>query len=196
VERRRVTAQLAAYRNRVAGWVGLYPTGRDTVAPDGAGGTKALPLYRISQRAATLAGAEAALEVALGGAGRGGRGLVVGAMADVLRARDSGGEALPFMPPARVGAHVRWGDGGREAGARVRHALAQRRVPSGETATAAYTLLDLHAAWPMPLGGRTHALTLRVDNVTDALWRDAASRVKTFAPGMGRNVVVGVRSAW
>jgi iron complex outermembrane receptor protein len=196
VERARVTAQLAGYRNRVAGWVGLYPTGRDTIAPDGAGGTKALPLYRISQRAATLAGAEAALEVALGGAGRSGRGLVVGAMADVLRARDSGGDALPFMPPARVGAHLRWDDGGREAGVRLRHALVQRRVPDGEAATAAYTLVDLHAAWPLPIGGRTHALTLRVDNATDALWRDAASRVKAFAPGMGRNVVLGWRVGW
>lgn len=197
VQRARVTAQVAGYRNAVDGWVGLYPTGRDTIAPDGAGGTKALPLYRISQRDATLAGAEASLEAVLAGVGiTGGRGLVAGALVDVVRTRDALGAPLPFIPPARVGGHLRWDDGRREAGVRVRHARAQRRVPDGEFATGAYTLVDVHAAVPLPIAGRATVLTVRVDNATDAAWRDAASRIKAFAPGIGRNVVVGVRTGW
>lgn len=189
----RVRAQAAAHDTRVAGWIGLYPAGRDTIAPDGAGGTKQLPLYRVDQRDARLRGAELQVEAELPAAA-GGR-VIVGAMADVVRARDAVG-ALPFTPPARLGGHVRWALAGREAGVRVRHALAVRDVAVGEVPTAAYTLVDLQLAWPVLVAGREQTLTLRVDNATDALWRDAASRLKAFAPGMGRNVVLGWRSAW
>jgi iron complex outermembrane recepter protein len=37
-------------------------------------------------------------------------------------------------------------------------------------------------------GRGVHSLTLRADNVTDVLYRDAASRIKDFAPNPGRNV--------
>ena len=195
VERRRAGAQLSAYANRIGDWIGLYATGRDTLAPDGIGGTKVLPLYQVQQRDATLRGVEGSAEWAVRGDSRA-RGVILGVMGDVVVARDREGSALPFMPPARLGGHARWEGTRGAAGARVRHAFAQRRVPEGEFATDAYTLVDLHASWRLPLGGATHLLTLRVDNATDALWRDGASRVKAFAPGVGRSVVLGVRSEW
>ena len=190
VDRPRLTAQLSAHANRITDWIGLYPTGRDTTAADGAGGTKQLPLFRVAQRDASLRGADASLELLVAGSARG-RGVVAGLMADVIRGRDALGEALPWMPNARLGASLRYDDGRLSAGLRARHALAQRTVAAEEVPTPGYTLLDLHLSRRLTIGGHTQHLMLRVDNLTDVLWRDAASRIKSFAPGMGRNAVVG-----
>jgi hypothetical protein len=38
--------------------------------------------------------------------------------------------------------------------------------------------------------GAPHALTLRIDNLTDAAHREATSRIRDFAPAAGRNVSV------
>jgi iron complex outermembrane receptor protein len=37
-------------------------------------------------------------------------------------------------------------------------------------------------------GGAVHSLSLRAENLGDAVHREATSRVKDFAPGPGRNL--------
>jgi iron complex outermembrane receptor protein len=79
-------------------------------------------------------------------------------------------------------------------GAEVRHALEQNRVPSAATAddpsaviTDAYTLVNLSAGLNVVTGGRTNSITMRIDNLLDERYFDAASRIKHFAPNPGRN---------
>ena len=196
VERRRASAQLSAYRSRIGNYIALYPAvdaagaPRDTVVGDGLGGTKRLPLHVASQRAATLRGVEGSASVALPGH------VVLGAMGDLVRAADAGGAPLPFIPPARLGLSARYDDGRWSLGTEARRAFAQRRVPPGELRTPAYTLADLHAGLRLTAGAHAHSLTLRLDNAADALYRDAASEIKDFAPNPGRNVALVYKVWW
>ena len=184
VERQRLTAQLSAYHNRIDRYIGLYPTGRDTVVPDGAGGTKSLPLFVVSQRPATLRGLEGTVERVVR------EHLVLGLVGDLLHARDGDGGPLPFMPAGRVGGSARYDDGTFSLGGSVRHALAQGVVPDGELPARAHTLTDLHAGVRIARGARIHAITLRSDNAANVLYRDATSRIKAFAPSPGRNFML------
>ena len=59
-----------------------------------------------------------------------------------------------------------------------------------DIATDAYTLLNLSAGRSWLVGNVMHQVTLRADNVTDARYFDAASRVKRFAANPGRNLSV------
>ncbi len=182
VERRALRAQLALFASRIDGWIGLYPTGRDTTVQLPGSPAKTLPLMMVSQRDARLRGGEASIEGAVA------RHLVGTLTADFLRAVDDRGGTLPFMPPARLGGTARWDDGRLQLGGGVRHVFAQRRVSHDEVATDAVTLLEAHAGMRIVTGARVHSIVLRGENLGDRLYRDATSRTKDFAPAAGRNV--------
>ncbi|CAN5847710.1 TonB-dependent receptor [soil metagenome] len=179
VHRSRLSADLSAYGNRINNFI-YFESGSDTLV----GGAE-LPVLRYVQDEATFVGAEGQVEWAVLPQ------LVLCTRGDLVRAERRDGTPVPFIPPARLGASVRWDDGRFSAGAGVRHAFAQARVGGeDEPATDAYTLLDLDAGVRLLAGGRTHSPTLRADNLTNALYRDAASRIKDFAPNPGRNVAL------
>lgn len=182
VERRAVRAQVALFASRVAGWIGLYPTGRDTTVHVAGGPDKLLPLMMVSQRDARIRGGEVSLEGVVA------RHFVASLSADVLRASDDREGALPFMPPARVGAAARWDDGRWQLGGGARHVFGQRRVSAGEFPTDAFTVVEAHAGVRLVTGDRVHSIVLRGENLGDRLYRDATSRIKDFAPAAGRNV--------
>jgi iron complex outermembrane recepter protein len=115
--------------------------------------------------------------------------LVIGVQGDAVRASLADGRPVPFTPAARIGSTARWEGPVFSLGGGARHALAQRRVGlAAEPATSAYTLFDLDAGWRHARAGGIHVLQLRVENLTNTLYRDASSRVKSFAPDPGRNV--------
>jgi iron complex outermembrane receptor protein len=207
----RTSAQLSAYYNRINDFispniVGTVDQEGNPVAP-GSGG--ALPLNRFTQHDATVRGLEGQVEAEVV------RHVVVGAMGDLVRGSFVDGGALPFMPPARLGGSLRWDDGRFFAGGDVRHGFGQSRVsqpecsradrvtvgPDGElptepatgtpcvdVATPAYDLVNLSAGINLIVGGYVHSFTLRVDNVGDARFYDASSRIKGFTANPGRNV--------
>jgi iron complex outermembrane recepter protein len=106
----------------------------------------------------------------------------------VVTARPDG-TPLPFIPAARLGGALRWEGGAWSLGGSARHTFAQPRTAlEGELPTEAYTLLGADAGVRIRRGGATHSLTLRGENLGDRLYRDAASRVKEFAPNPGRNL--------
>ncbi|HEX6132851.1 MAG TPA: hypothetical protein VFZ24_02635 [Longimicrobiales bacterium] len=41
--------------------------------------------------------------------------------------------------------------------------------------------------------GRVHAVTLRVDDLTNKVHREATSRIEEFAPSASRNIAIGYR---
>ena len=74
---------------------------------------------------------------------------------------------------------------------RVQHA--QNRVAQFETATPAYTLVNLSAAW-RPWGTfRPVSITLSANNLFDVEARRHASFLKDYAPLPGRDIRAGVR---
>lgn len=185
-QRARLVAQLSVFYNRIDDFITPVVVG-DTLNDEG----ERVPMSAYVQDAATLRGAEAQLEAEVA------RGLVLGAMADVLRGTFSGGAPLPFMPAARLGGSVRWDNGRYSVGAEVRHAFAQdlasAREASGELATKAYTLVMLSAGVNVIRGPYVHSLTLRADNLLDEEYREATSRIKAFAPNPGRNLTLVYR---
>ena len=57
--------------------------------------------------------------------------------------------------------------------------------------TSAYTLINANVTWLFTLRGSTvHSLALRADNLLDEQYRDATSRIKSFAFNPGRNLNV------
>jgi len=120
--------------------------------------------------------------------------LVGGVMGDFTRAmfRDGSGD-LPFIPAGRLGASLRYDNGKLSFGGDARRVFRQNKVSGDEidVATDPYTLLNLSATKLFTLGGRTvHSLTVRADNVLDEQYRDATSRIKSFANNPGRNLSV------
>ncbi len=176
----RVSAQVAAYTNRVNDYITpmIFP---DTVV-DG----ESVPLVRFGQEDATLTGLEGTLEAHLTG------GIVASVMGDLVRAEFASGGVLPFIPPARVGAGLRWESRGSFVAGDVRHGFGQDRVTGGavDVATDDYTVLNLSAGRQWIIGNVLHQVTLRADNVADARYFDAASRIKRFAANPGRNITL------
>lgn len=182
VRSRRWNGQFAAYHNRVSGYVHLALRG-DTVV-DGA----RLPVLVYAQDRATLRGVEGSVEWEPR------RHLVLGAMGDYLHAERADGTPLSFMPPARLGGTLRWDDGTFSMGGDVHHELRQDRVGAAEELpTPAHTVFRAHAGFRFTRAGAVHSVTLRGENLTDELHREATSRIKDFAPGPGRNLAVVYR---
>jgi len=94
------------------------------------------------------------------------------------------------MPPFNGRLGLRHETAAWSAGGAVRWAGAQERLGDFETRTAGYASLDLSFGRRFLLGGRLHALTLRIDNALDAEIRDHLSRTKLIIPDMGRNVAL------
>ncbi|HUG60856.1 MAG TPA: hypothetical protein VMP03_03370, partial [Methylomirabilota bacterium] len=66
-------------------------------------------------------------------------------------------------------------------------------VQENELATRAHTLIHVNAGLTRILGARVHSVTLRAENLLDREYRDAASRIKAFAPNPGRNITLVYR---
>ncbi len=179
----RVNAQLSAYINRVSNYIA--PTiVKDTVTTEGV-----VPLNRYSQASASLRGVEGRIE------GTWFAHVVLGATGDIVRGRFADGSPLPFMPAARLGGEVRWDSGPFTLSSDIRHAFGQDRVSGGsvDIPTAAYTVVNFSLGAQLMRAGLVHSITLRADNIGDARYFDASSRIKRFAANPGRNLALVYR---
>jgi iron complex outermembrane receptor protein len=191
----RVNAQIGAYYSKITNFIAPNIVSDTTIEGEEPGTTEDVPLNQFSQGDATLKGFEGRIE------GEVASHFVLGAMGDLTRGQfTSTKEPLPYMPPARLGALARWDNGAWSLGGEFRHAFKQDRVPPAATeddpsglATDAFDLLNLSVGYQLTLGDRVHSILLRVDNVTDEKYRDATSRIKTFALNPGRNVALVYR---
>lgn len=189
----RLNAQFSGFYSNISDYITPNIV-KDTLI-DGEEGPELVPLNQFSQGDATLRGLEGQLEVAVTPQ------LVIGATGDFVRGTlKADDEPLPFMPPARLGGSIRWDNGRWSLGTDLRHGFAQDRVPPSTgsedpsgLATDAYTTLNLNAGLTLPIRHLVHAITLRVDNVGDVKYRDATSRIKTFALNPGRNLALVYR---
>ena len=178
----RVRAELSAFRNRIAHYIYIAPSGTDTLLP---GTTDSLPIYRYQQADAVLTGGEATLEVAATPA------LVLSARVDLVRGeRQFDHQPLPQIPPLRTKIGAEWRGTGANAGLDVDLVARQTRLSPFDLGTAGYGLLDIHGGLGGRLGARPVRIELQVRNALDTRYRDFLSRYKAFALNPGRNVVV------
>ncbi|MBC8087146.1 MAG: TonB-dependent receptor, partial [Phycisphaerae bacterium] len=145
------------------------------------------PLVNFIQGNARMYGVEGQVEAEIA------KRLVAGVMGDFTRATLRDGGNLPFIPAGRVGGSLRYDDGRLSFGGDVRRVFDQNNVSGDalDVATDAYTLLNLSASWIF--SGKTstvNSLTVRTDNLLDEQYRDATSRIKSFAFNPGRNFSV------
>ncbi|MBL0172964.1 MAG: TonB-dependent receptor [Gemmatimonadaceae bacterium] len=175
-------AQFNAYYNLINQYIRPVAMGEQDV--DGT----LVPLVRYTQDDAHLYGVEGQLETQLA------HQLVGGVMGDLTRAtlRQGTGD-LPFIPAGRLGASLRFDNGRWSAGGEVRRVFDQTRVSGDvlDVPTTAYIMLNASVSWLFTVRGNTvHAFTVRADNVLDERYRDASSRIKSFAYNPGRNLSV------
>ena len=191
-QRSRVTAQVSGYVNRIANFISPTIVG-DTLI-DGEAGPELVPLNRFSQADASIRGVEGRVEVEVLSR------TVLGVVGDALRGNFSSGDALPYMPPSRLGALARH-DGTRvTVDAEYRHAFTQDRVPvaaatddPAAVATEAYDLVNVSLGYNFTAVGRLASVTARADNLFDVQYREASSRIKNFAFNPGRNLALVFR---
>jgi len=93
---------------------------------------------------------------------------------------------LPRIPPFRARGSVRYQAGAFNAGGEVTGVAAQRRVFGAETPTDGHGLLKLFASYSWPTGTGVSTVTARLDNATNALYRNHLSYVKDYVPERGR----------
>ena len=66
-------------------------------------------------------------------------------------------------------------------------------VPCVDLQTAGYTLVNASIGYTLLARAALHSITLRADNLLDASYFDASSRIKSFARSPGRNLALVYR---
>ena len=132
--------------------------------------SEGLQLLNFRQRDATFTGADLAMQLDIAPIWRGVWG--VEGQFDIVRAKLSGGENVPRIPPVRVGGGVYYRDASWFARINTLHAFEQDKLGLGETETAGYTLLNAELSYTMKLaatGAVTPELTigLKGENLLD-----------------------------
>jgi iron complex outermembrane recepter protein len=173
----RTSLELAAFVTRISDFIAFQPTGE--VDP-GSG----LPIFRYEPSLARMHGGEATLAVRMA------RGLTARLGADYVRGVQLNAERtpLPSIPPLRARLGVEYEDDRWWGGFTGRAVSRQHRVAPEEDPTGGYALIDAAVARSLGDSGQ-HRLTLRIENLTNALYRDHLSRVEERGfPMPGRNV--------
>ncbi|MEO7997141.1 MAG: TonB-dependent receptor [Gemmatimonadaceae bacterium] len=174
-------AQVSTYYNLISNYVLPRAVGRTEADGD------SVPLVNFVQADARMYGIEGQVETALMPR------IVGGVMGDFTRATLKAGGNLPYIPAGRLGGSLRYDSGRLSFSSDAKRVFSQNKVSGDQldVVTDAYTLVNLSASWIF--SGKTStvsSLTLRADNVLDEQYRDAASRIKSFAYNPGRNLSV------
>jgi iron complex outermembrane receptor protein len=181
VNRGTVRTELALFRNAITQFI--YP--RET----GDTSQRNLPIAQYTGQDAVLTGGE--FRISASPVQR----LVLDATASYVRGTLSNLDLpLPLIPPLRGSVDLRYEHTAWFAGVGLRLAARQDRLGEFEEATDGYTVLDAVAGYRWPWFGRLHAVTVRLDNATDATWRDHLSRLKSIMPGPARGLSVLYRA--
>ncbi len=169
-------AEVAVFRNAVTGFIYPRETGDTLIRLQ-------LPISQFVAEDALLQGAEGKIEW------NPVRGLVLSGNASYVRGTlTDNAEPLPFMPPLRVRAGVRYETPTWFFGAGARAAARQDRTADFETPTDGYVVFDAAAGVRWMLFNQLHGIVVRVTNIADAEYRNHLSRVRVVMPEAGRDV--------
>ena len=198
--RPRVHAEATIFRNSIDNFIYHAPTGE--LDPR----LGRFPVFQATSDDALLMGAEGKVQWEVM------RSVVLtGHLSYVRGTRQGDDEPLPAIPPVTGGFEGRYEGRRYFAGLGLDASGRQDRVPRApgfivgtgtdslrcrdeagrpllECPTAGYGLLNATSGMRWTAWDRMHTLTLNINNLTDAVWRDHLSRIKEVAPQPGRNV--------
>ncbi len=97
-------------------------------------------------------------------------------------------QPLPLIPPFKGSVDVRYEQPSYFVGIGTRFAARQDRVGAFETPTPGYAVVHATVGRTWQWLGRLHNVTLRLDNLTDQVYREHLSRLKSIMPEVGRHV--------
>jgi iron complex outermembrane receptor protein len=141
---------------------------------------------------ATIRGAEAEIAYNPRGTGWSGR-----LFADTSRGTLENAGNLPLQPASRAGVDVNYRQGPWRGGMSLLRALRQERLASFESSpTPGYTQLDASLAYTQNLGRYDVTWFMVAKNLLNQDIRFSTSVLKDLAPQPGRNLMVGVRTAF
>ena len=188
----------ALWHTRFANFIALDATGATVAVAGEDGSSSDVPVYRFSGVPARLQGGEIELRSRLAAADAlAGWTLDGSASLDWVRGDNRrSGQPLPRIAPVRLQAGLQAARGAWQAGAQLRHAARQSRVPDTDVATPGWTTLDLWASWQQRLGaGRDALWTLKLSNLGNALATNASAlrTARTVSPAGGRALQASLR---
>ena len=182
-----VSGQLAVFANRINNYIFLSKTAEGNP-----------PVFTYTSGNARLFGGEAQLDI------HPIHSLHLGTTFSYVNGKQIGGTWLPMIPAPRLLSEIKYefSHGGKlfnnaflalevDWNARQDHFYA---VDDTETATPAYTLLNLSAGTDLVIAGKKRAsIYLLADNLLDTVWQSHLSRLKEAGIyNMGRNITVKV----
>jgi iron complex outermembrane receptor protein len=109
-------------------------------------------------------------------------------MADYVRAKTTGGDNLPRIPPYHVGAGISWTATHLDAGVFAKYTAEQNDVATAETPTAGFTSVDAHLGWSPWTSRPGLEIALVGHNLTDSTQRNAIALNKDEVILPGRDV--------
>jgi len=178
-----VTGELSAYYNEIDDYIFLDLSGEEF---------EEQPIARYLQRDANFTGLEGRLSLRLLEAAGGT--LELGFFGDLVDAEFDAGGNVPRIPPAKLGAELRYFSSNWSLHLHATRALEQDDAGELELPTDSYTLLSLYADYHWVLGDDSELkVFLRGDNLLDEEIRNHASFLKNFAPEPGRGFRLGLR---
>ncbi len=143
------------------------------------------------QQDATFKGAE--LQIELPFVNQNGHELSLELFADLVIAELSNDENLPRIPANKTGLQLNYDYLGWSANIAWIHHNSQTRVGENELATAEFDMVNLEAAYRMPIEDQELFFFIKGQNLLDEEARDHSSFIKDLAPRAGRNFVAGMR---
>jgi len=176
---RRARLELAAYHNRLSGYIYITPT---AVFID------SLRVYQYGQAEAEMLGGEALLEAEIG------RGLVARGRVEGVRGTNlTSHEPLPLLPPVRAVVGFGWRD---RFSVDVDAYARPKRLNPLDIPTAGYTLLHFGGGTDVRLFGRAMRIDISLRNALNQRYKSFLSRYKEFAFDPGRNLIVRLSSGF
>ncbi len=176
----RVQAEFTGFYNRLGGYIFPVETG-DT-------SRVRLPVFQYRGDDAKLLGFEGQLEWGVL------PDLVLEATTSYVRGTlTAADEPLPLIPPWQSRVAVEYERPGGFVRAESTLTSEQDRLGPFEETTDGYAIYSLGAGLRRTVGGRLNVLTVTLDNLTDEVYRNHLSRVKSIMPEAGRGLSVTYR---
>ena len=119
--------------------------------------------------------------------------LHVQAQADYIRGKLQNGGDLARIPPKRLSTRISYSGDTWDTALSLKHTFKQDKITSLETATDAFTMVDVSANWYLSQDNLDYTVYGKVENLTDELAYVHQSFLKEITPLPGRNFVIGVR---
>ncbi|MEP2791630.1 MAG: TonB-dependent receptor, partial [Kangiellaceae bacterium] len=143
------------------------------------------------QQDASFKGAELQIELPI--AKWDGHEVSLDVFADTVIAELSNDENLPRIPANKSGLQINYDYQDWSANVAWIHHSKQTRLGANELETESFDIVNLEAAYRLPMGDKELFLFLKGKNLLDEEARDHSSFIKDLAPRAGRSFLAGIR---